>query len=122
MRWQEAQGIPFSRFMHELHALPALFPVADVAGALQPSLLARHVPSARAAAVQAVGFGAAWVVVQEANRLATGAVPYSILVHLPLRGRLALDAACLLVVAAIAVAVRATIIFRAGAPAKLRRE
>ena len=124
---QEAQGIPFGRYMHEIHALPAVFIVADLAGALQPQLLARHAPSARVAAAQAMAFGAAWTLVQELNRLATGAAPYAILAVMPLRARLVLDVICLTAVACIALAFRAAIVRRAGAsaaataPAKKRR-
>ena len=103
--------------MHEIHALPAVFIFADLAGALQPQILARHAPSARVAAAQAVAFGAAWTAVQELNRLVTGAAPYAILAVMPLRARLVLDVICLTGVAAIAVAFRAAIVRRAGVAA-----
>ena len=124
---QEAQGIPFGRYMHEIHALPAVFIVADLAGALQPRLLALHAPSAGVSAAQAMAFGAVWTAMQELNRVATGAAPYAILAAMPLRARLTLDACCLTGVAFIAVAFRAAIMRRAGAsasaapPAKKRR-
>ena len=123
---QEAQGIPFGRYMHEIHALPAVFILADLAGALQPQLLAHYAPSTRVSAAQAVAFGATWAAVQELNRIATGAAPYAILAAMPLRARLTLDAICLTGVAFIAVAFRAAIMRRAGAsaaaaPAKKRR-
>ena len=124
---QEAQGIPFGRYMHEIHALPAVFIFADMAGALQPQLLARHAPSARVSAAQAIAFGAAWALGQELTRVATGAAPYAILTVMPLRARLMLDAICLSGVACIALAFRAAIVRRAGAsaaataPAKKRR-
>lgn len=112
-----AQGIPFSRYMHELHALPLIFPAADLAGALQPRLLRRHAPSARGAAAQAVAFGATWVAVQELNRYATGSAPYAFLNSTPLRLRLPLVAGSLALVAALARAFRAAILRRAPAPA-----
>lgn len=122
MLWQVGQGIPFGRYMHELHALPALFPLADLAGAMQPELLARHAPSSRSAAAQAVAFGATYALVQELNRLATGAAPYAIFTNLPLQGRLALFTVCLAGVAGIATAFHAAILWRAPAAAKAAKK
>ena len=78
---QIAQGVPFGQYMHELHALPALLPLAQACGALSVTRVAAHTPGPWGVIAMAASFGLAWTFVMEINRAATGAFPYSFLLQ-----------------------------------------
>ena len=110
------QGVPFGQYMHELHALPALLPLAQACGGLSMTRLAAHTPGPWGVVRMAASFGIAWTAVMEVNRAATGAFPYSFLLKLSLPQRAAFFTSCYLTVGSLEVPLRALVMRLGGAP------
>ena len=113
---QIAQGVPFGQYMHELHALPALLPLAQACGALSMTRVAAHTPGPWGVIAMAVSFGLAWTVVMEINRAATGAFPYTFLLQLSLPQRGFFYSSCYVAVGLLALLMRALVMRLGSAP------
>jgi hypothetical protein len=113
-----ASGIPFLRYMHELHALPMLVPLVELVGGRDATVLAAHLPSGIAATAHTFSFGGAWVAFMLVNAYITGAVPYPVLVRLTPPQLTVFVIICFATLAALTAAARVAITWRAagGAP------
>ena len=115
------QGIPFAQYMHELHALPAVFPAAGLLGALHAPTLVQHAPSRARTCAHAFAFGGVWTAVMIANHALTGAFPYSFMEAMTVAGRAAFILSSFSLVSAMAVGFRALILWRGGKDAARKR-
>jgi hypothetical protein len=107
--------MPFIRYMHEVHALPAALPLTELLlGARDATLLRAHLPSARRAVAATLGFGIAWLAFMLLNVAVTGVLPYPFMVDMAPAALATLIALCYAAVAAAVLALRAAVAWRAG--------
>jgi hypothetical protein len=107
--------MPFIRYMHEVHALPAALPLTELLlGARDVTLLHAHLPSARRAVAATLGFGIAWLAFMLLNVAATGVLPYPFMTDMAPAVLAAFVCVCYSAVAAAVLALRAAVVWRAG--------
>jgi hypothetical protein len=107
--------MPFVRYMHELHALPALLPIAELLlGARDAAALHAHLLRPRAAVAATLGFGIAWLAFMLGNAGATGMMPYPFMNDMSPAVLAAFTTVCYTLVAFGVLALRRAIVWRAG--------